>query len=79
MAKCIVFCDTENQELDHCYAEKLITSFREMTGWKVEHGTKIHNDLLEFSKGYSKKKRDTDEVSSIFMIANGIPFKPKGA
>lgn len=68
----IVFCDTENKEIDYEYANKLIECFRKDTGWKVEEGTKIHNDLMEFSKGYSKKKRDVEEVVMIFRIANGI-------
>ncbi len=75
MEGCIVFCDTENKELDQDYADKLINSFRSFTGWKVEEGTRIHNELLEFSKGYSKRKRDTDEVASIFMISHSIGFK----
>jgi hypothetical protein len=68
----IVFCDMENTELDMKYAEKLITSFRELTGWKVAEGTRIYNELVEFSKGYSKKQRNTEEVAVIFKIANGI-------
>lgn len=68
----VVFCDTENTELDSKYAEKLINAFRKQTGWKVEPGTRIHNELTEFSKGYSKKKRNVDEVSVIFRMSHGL-------
>ena len=70
--KVIFFCDTENKEIDYEYANKLIECFRKITGWKVLEGTRIHNDLMEFSKGYSIKKRPVEEVAYIFKIANGI-------
>lgn len=68
----IVFNDTKNKVLDPIYAEKLIQSFRNLTGWKVEKGTRIWKDLRKFSKGYSKINRDPVEVAVIFKIANGI-------
>lgn len=68
----VVFCDTENTVIDEAYAEKVIVAFRELTGWKVEPGTRIDNDLREFSKGYSVKKRNPLEVAAIFKIANRI-------
>ena len=70
--KVIVFCDTENKEIDEEYANKLIESFRKITGWRVEENTRIWNELREFSKGYSKEKRAVAEVVYIFRIANGI-------
>lgn len=70
--KVIVFCDTENQEIDYEYANQLIEYFRKITGWKVLKGTRIYNDLIEFSKGYSVAKRPVEEVAYIFKIANGI-------
>ena len=70
--KVIVFCDTENQELDEKYAEKLRECFRKITGWKVLEGTRIYNELTEFSKGYSKEKRPVEEVAYIFKIAHRI-------
>jgi hypothetical protein len=73
--KTIVFMDTENTTLNEAYAEKLILKFREITGWKVDNGTRIHNDLIEFSKGCSVKKRDVTEVVYIFMMAHKIPSK----
>ncbi len=66
--------DTKNKELDQEYADKLISAFRKQTHWKVEEGTRIHTELLEFSKGYSKKRRDPIEVVMIFCLANNIEF-----
>ncbi len=68
----VVFCDAENKEFDSVYAEKLIEAFRERTGWKAEEGSKIYQDLIEFSKGYSSAKRDVQEVCVIFMLAVGL-------
>jgi hypothetical protein len=68
----IVFMDTENKELDPEYAEKLIGEFRRKTNWKVEPGTRIHNELTEWSKGYSNIKRDVSEVCFIFCMAHGL-------
>lgn len=68
----IIFNDQQNEELDRDYAEKLIEEFRKAKGWKVEEGTKIHDELLEFSKGYSKIKRNVVEVVAIFRIATGL-------
>lgn len=68
--KFIVFCDTKNQVIDEHYAQELIKSFRKITQWKVEKGTTIWKDLRNFSKGYSKLKRDTNEVAHIFIIAS---------
>ena len=65
----IVFCDTENTILDEDYAKRLRQAFRNLTGWKVKKDTRIWNDLTKFSKGYSKKNRDVDEVAAIFKIA----------
>jgi len=70
--KTIVFCDMENTELDKEYASKVRQEFRKQTGWKVKRGTPIYNDLTEFSKKYSRKKRDVIEVVVIFRIASGI-------
>lgn len=70
--RCIVFCDTKNRELDIAYAEEIIRVFRSQTGWKVEEGTRIWHDLREFSKGYSKIRRDAMEVVTIFQLANGL-------
>lgn len=68
----IVFCDTKNKEIDIEYSEKIIEEFRKQTGWKVEKNTRIWNDLRDFSKGYSKEKRNVTEVVAIFRIANGL-------
>lgn len=74
----IVFMDTKNKELDEEYAEKLRQECRNQIGWKVEEGTRIYNELTEFSKGYSKIKRDVTEVWIIFALAHGLPTsKPK--
>ena len=70
--KTVVMCDAENKELDAEYAENLINAFRKRTGWKVEEGTRIHKDLTEFSKAYSKERRNVEEVCVIFMIAIGL-------
>ena len=70
--KAIVFCDTENKKVDAEYASKLRKAFRKQTGWKVEKGTRIYNALTDFSRGYSREKRDVTEVVTIFMIANGL-------
>jgi len=68
----IVFCDTQNKEIDETYAESIIIEFRRQTDWKVETGTRIWTELREFSKGYSRIKRDPVEVVTIFRIASGI-------
>lgn len=70
--KTIVFCDTKNKKLDPKYAERVRKAFRELTGWKVENGTRIWEELGEFSKGYSVKQREPLEVAAIFKIANGL-------
>lgn len=70
--KMIVFCDTNNKIVDEKYAEKLRQEFRNQTGWKVKEGTRIFNDLTEFSKGYSRENRDVREVAIIFRIANNL-------
>lgn len=72
MAKYIVFCDTQNKEIDEEYAEKIIIEFRRQSGWKVEKDTRIWNDLREFSKGYSKSQRSPVEVVTIFRIASDL-------
>lgn len=69
--------DTENKVVDEEYAEKLRQTCRDQLGWKVEQGTRIYNELTEFSKGYSKKKRDVMEVWMIFALANGIAISKK--
>jgi hypothetical protein len=70
--------DTNNKKVDEVYAEKLRQTCRDQIGWKVEEGTRIYNELTEFSKGYSKIKRDTMEVWMIFAMSHGIPVsKPK--
>lgn len=68
----IVFNDQQNKKLDLDYANKVIEQFRFETGWKVESGTRIHNELQEFSKGYFIIKRDVSEVVTIFRLANQI-------
>lgn len=70
--KVIVFMDTKNKKVDKEYAELIINCFRKQTGWKVEPGTRIHDELTKFSKGYSKIKREPIEVVTIFQIANGL-------
>lgn len=70
--KNIVFCDAKNTELDEEYASKLRQEFRNQFGWKVEKGTRIYNDLTEFSKGYSKIKRNVLEVVYIFKLAKNL-------
>lgn len=72
MASYIVFCDTQNKEIDEEYAESIIAEFRKQTGWKVEPETRIWHDLRHFSKGYSKIKRNPSEVVVIFRIASQI-------
>jgi len=72
MNKTIVFGDVENKELDEECAEKLREECRKQLGWKVEPGTRIYNELTEFSKMYSKNKRDVVEVFMIYRIANGL-------
>lgn len=72
MAQYIVFCDTQNTEIDEEYAEKIIIEFRRQTGWKVEKDTRIWNDLRAFSKGYSKIQRNPAEVVTIFRIASRL-------
>ena len=72
--KCVVFMDAKNQVVDEQYAEKLREICRSQIGWKVEKGTRIYNELTEFSKGYSKEKRNVIEVWAIFALANGISF-----
>lgn len=72
MAKFIVFCDTQNKEIDEAYAESIIVEFRRKTGWEVLPDTRIWNDLRSFSKGYSRIKRDPVEVVMIFLIASGL-------
>ena len=71
-SKYIVFCDTQNKEIDEEYAESIIVEFRRQTNWKVLPGTPIWEDLRSFSKGYSRIKRDPCEVVAIFRIANGV-------
>ena len=71
-AKIIVFMDTSNKEVDEGYAEKLRQECRKQLGWKVEKGTRIYNELTEFSKGYSKSKRNVTEVFMIFSLANNF-------
>jgi len=73
----IVFMDTKNKIVDEEYAEKLRETCRQQLGWKVEKGTRIYNELTEFSKGYSKIKRDVMEVWTIFAIANRLPPSKK--
>ena len=68
----IVFCDTQNKEIDEEYAEEIIKEFRAQTQWEVANGTPIWNHLREFSKGYSKIKRNPTEVVCIFRIARQI-------
>lgn len=68
----IVFWDIKNQELDKEYAEKLRQEIRDQLDWKVEEWTRIYNELTEFSKMYSKKKRDIVEVATIFRMANWL-------
>jgi hypothetical protein len=70
--KTVVFCDTSNKDIDEEYAEMLRVEFRKQTKWKVEKGTRIWSELTEFSKGYSKEKRNVSEVATIFRIANGL-------
>lgn len=72
MEKTIVFGDINNKELDEDYAEKLREECRKQLDWKVEPGTRIYNELTEFSKMYSKKKRDVTEVFMIYRMANGL-------
>ena len=71
---CIVFMDTKNKIIDEEYAEKLRETCRKQLGWKVEKGTRIYNELTEFSKGYSQSKRNVIEVWAIFSLANGLSF-----
>jgi hypothetical protein len=68
--KFIVFCDTQNKE----YAERLIETFRRITGWQVLKDTPIWANLRKFSLGYSRKKRDTYEVAHIFIMASQIEY-----
>lgn len=68
----IVFNDQTNKEFDSEYSEKLKDSFRKIYGWIVEKDTRIDRELDKFSFGYSKDKRNTDEVAVIFALANGI-------
>lgn len=68
----IVFCDTETKEIDPIYAERVVVAFQQQTGWKVKEGTRIYDDLREFSKGYCKINRDPVEVVGIFRIAHGL-------
>jgi hypothetical protein len=70
--KTIVFMDTKNQTVDEDYAEKLRQECRNRLGWKVEKGSEIYDALTEFSKGYSKEKRNIQEVWTIFAIAHGL-------
>lgn len=72
MAKTIVFCDTKNTQINEEYASAIRQEFRKQTGWEVAKGTHIYNDLTEFSKGYSEKKRDVLEVVAIFRLATNI-------
>lgn len=69
-SKYIVFCDTQNKEINESYAQEIIKEFRRQTGWKVEKDTRIYNDLREFSKYYSRVKRNPSEVVGIFRIAS---------
>lgn len=68
----IVFCDTSNKIIDEEYANEIIIEFRKQTGWKVLENSPIWINLREFSKGYSKIKRDVTEVVTIFRIASKI-------
>jgi hypothetical protein len=68
----IVFNDTKNTDFDEQYAEELKQSFRNLTGWKVEKDTRIDKELDKFSLGYSKEKRNTQEVAVIFKLAYKI-------
>lgn len=71
----VVFLDKQNIDhgvIDDEYAQTLIEEFRRQTGWKVLPDTPIYDDLREFSKGYSKTKRNVSEVAYIFRIAVGI-------
>ena len=68
----MVFMDTENKELDEEYAEKCRQELRSQLGWKVEKDTRSFNDITEFSKGYSKIKRNVSEVVAIWRLANGL-------
>jgi len=70
--KVVVSCDTNNRRVDRDYAEKLRAEFRKQTGWKVLPGTRIFDELTEFSKGYSRSRRSVVEVAAIFRLANGI-------
>ena len=76
--KTVIFMDTENQIVDEEYAERLRQECRDWLGWKVEKGTRIYNELTEFSKGYSKEKRDITEVWTIFAMASGLVKTKKG-
>ena len=70
--KCVVFMDTENKELDEVYAEKCRQELRDQLKWEVKEGTKSYNDITEFSKGYSKIKRNVTEVVMIWKMANNL-------
>jgi hypothetical protein len=70
--------DLENYqsgEVNEEYASDLRQAFRELTGWQVAKDTRIWNHLTEFSKGYSREKRNVTEVAAIFAFANDIQPK----
>lgn len=67
----IVFCDASNTQVDETYAEKIIQEFRDQTGWKVQKGKPIWNQLRDFSAKYCREKRAPSEVVAIFRIAIG--------
>ena len=73
----IVFGDKQNEVFDESYANELIQEFRKQTGWKVEENTRIWNELRDFSKLYSRKKRNVAEVVVIFRMASQCEKKNK--
>lgn len=64
--------DTTNKEINEEYANKVIEAFRKQIGWRVKPNTRIHTELREFSRGYSKIGREPLEVVIIFCAANDI-------
>jgi hypothetical protein len=68
----VISGNPKNTVLNQEYADKVIEYFRKISGWKVLPGTRIYNDLTEFSKRYSEEKRDVVEVVTIFRITFNI-------
>jgi len=56
------------------YAEKCAQELRDQIRWEVRKGTKIWNEITQFSKAYCRENRDPAEVVYIFRFVNEKKF-----